>query len=88
MKKLLTKDQELIKEVENVLKTKNVKFVTYDIGDADNKSKIIAVLNRNGNALCDAVNEKAAGKKYHLGVLRNHPECATPQNLINKLLEE
>lgn len=88
MKKLLTKDQELIKEVENVLKTKNVKFVTYDVGDADNKSKIIAVLNRNGNALRDAVNEKAAGKKYHLGVLRNHPECTTPQNLINKLLEE
>lgn len=88
MKKLLTKDQELIKEVENVLKTKNVKFVTYDVGDADNKSKIIAVLNRNGKAMCNVVNEKAAGKKYHLGVLRNHPECATPQNLISKLLEE
>lgn len=88
MKKLLTKDQELIKEVENVLKTENVKFVTYDAGDTDNKSKIIAVLNRNGNALRDAVNKKAAGKKYYLGVLRNHPECATPQNLINKLMEE
>jgi hypothetical protein len=82
MKKLLTKDQNLIKEVENVLTEKGVKFITYSPSE---DSKIIAVLNRDGNALREAVNNVANGEKYYLGVLRNHPECSAPKDLIVKL---
>jgi hypothetical protein len=82
MKKLLTKDQNLIKEVEDVLIEKGVEFITYS---PNKDGKIIAVLNRDGNALYEAVNKVANGKKYYLGVLRNHPECSAPKDLIDRL---
>ncbi len=82
MKKLLTKDQNLIKEVEDVLTSKRVRFVTYA---PDKEHKIVAVLNRNGNALREAVLEKGKNKKYYLGVLRKHPEYSAPKNLITRL---
>ena len=82
MKKLLTKDQNLIKEVEDVLTEKGVQFVTYK---TDKDQTIVAVLNRDGNALYEAVNDVANGEKYYLGVLRNHPECSAPKDLIVKL---
>lgn len=83
MKKLLTKDQALIKEVEDVLTSKGVQFVTYYAPDREHK--IVAVLNRNGNALREAVLEKGKNKKYYLGVLRNHPEYSAPKDLIAQL---
>lgn len=82
MKKLLTKDQTLIKEVEDVLTSKGVQFVTYAPNE---EHKIVAVLNCNGNALREAVLEKGKNKKYYLGVLRKHPEYATPKDLITRL---
>ena len=82
MKKLLTKDQNLIKKVEDVLTEKGVKSVTYSPSE---DSKIIAVLNRDGNALYEAVNNVANGEKYYLGVLRNHPEYSAPKDLIDRL---
>lgn len=82
MKKLLTKDHNLIKEVENVLTQEGVRFVKYSPNE---EGTIIAVLNRDGNSLYDAVNKTASGKKYYLGVLRNHPEYATPGELVNRL---
>jgi len=82
MKKLLTKDQNLIKGVEDVLTEKGVEFVTYSPGK---DGKIIAVLNRDGNALYEAVSKVANGEKYYLGVLRNHPEYSTPKDLIAQL---
>ena len=85
MKKLLTKDQALIKEVEDVLTSKGVQFVTYA---PDKENKIVAVLNRDGNALREAVLEKGKNKKYYLGVLRKHPEYTTPKDLIESLINE
>lgn len=82
MKKLLTKDRNLIKKVEDVLTKKGVKFAIYSPGE---NGTIIAVLNRNGNTLYEAVNKVTNGEKYYLGVLRNHPEYSAPKDLINRL---
>lgn len=82
MKKLLTKDRNLIKEVENVLTQEGVHFITHNPNEEET---IVAVLNRDGNSLYDAVNKTASGKKYYLGVLRNHPEYAIPLELVNRL---
>lgn len=79
MKKLLTTDHNLIKKVENVLTAKKVQSVTYE---PDKVHKIIAVLNRDGKSLYEAVKETAGNSKYYLGVLRKHPEYATPKELI------
>lgn len=81
-KKLLTKDQKLINEVENVLKQNNTKYVKYKCGEND---QIIAVLNRNGEHLRKAAESNGSGKKYFFGVLRNHPEYSVPAHLLIKL---
>lgn len=83
MKKLLTADKTMIQQVENVLKKKDVKYVKYLVG----KKEIIAVLNKHGNILVEAVNAVSTKETYHLGVLRNHPECSVPNNLLRKLNE-
>lgn len=84
MKKLLTADKSMIQQVENVLKEKGVKYAKYSV----EKKEIIAVLNKHGNVLVEAVNTVSTKEKYHLGVLRNHPECSVPGNLLKKLNAE
>lgn len=78
-KKLLTKDQNMISEVENVLKTQKVKYVKYNV---DNGT-IIAVLNRNGEALSKAVKETKTTSQYYLGTLRGY--YYVPQDLLTEL---
>lgn len=82
-KKLLTKDQKLISEVENVLKIQKVEYVKYNVGD---NGTIIAVLNRDGETLNKAVKETNTTSQYYLGTLRGH--YYVPQNLLTELNKE
>lgn len=80
-KKLLTKDQNMISEVENVLKAQEIEYVKYDVG---NDGTIIAVTNRNGEALRKIV-EQVKDVPYYFGVLRGKPQYHVPQDLLTKL---
>ena len=89
-KKLLTSDQKLITEVENVLASEKTRYVKYSckvLSSSKNgeNCEIIAVLNRDGERLRKISAEKGNGKRYYFGVLRNHPMYAVPTNLLNKL---
>lgn len=84
-KKLLTKDATLVAEVENVLKKNNVPCVRVHRTDGQ---YLLAVTNKNGPSLYEAVNSVKTKSKYYIGVLRGHPEYSIPRGILKELAEE
>lgn len=93
-KKLVTKDAKLVSEVENVLKQQNVPCVRVQLykkqnGDAVKSDELLlAVTNRNGEAMRNAIESTKTNSKYYFGVLRNHPEYTIPRGIMKELAEE
>lgn len=87
-KKLVTKDTSLVSEVENVLKNKGIKcarvqLYKHEHGDAvPSDELLLAVTNRNGAAMKDAIDSVKTDSKYYFGVLRNHPEYTIPRKIL------
>ena len=80
-KKLVTKDESIIKKVENALC--DVPHVTFKASDGN---IVLAVTNKNGDALVKAMYNIAEYlDKVHYGVLRGHPEYAVPQRMMTDL---
>ena len=78
-KKLVTKDESIIKKVENALG--DVPHVTFKASDGN---IVLAVCNKNGDALAKATKDL---ENVHVGVLRGHPEYTVPRDLMTKLAE-
>ena len=91
-KKLVTKDTSLVSEVENVLKNKGIKcarvqLYKHEHGDAvPSDELLLAVTNRNGAAMKDAIDSVKTDSKYYFGVLRNHPEYTIPRKILVEIL--
>ena len=87
-KKLVTKDTSLVSEVENVLKNKGIKcarvqLYKHEHGDAvPSDELLLAVTNRNGAAMKDAIDSVKTDSKYYFGVLRNHTEYTIPRKIL------
>lgn len=80
-KKLVTKDEKIIKQVENALG--DVPHVTFKASDGN---IVLAVCNKNGDALVKAMYNIAEHlDKVHYGVLRGHPEYSVPQRMMTDL---
>lgn len=79
-KKLVTKDESTIKKVENALG--DVPHVTFKANDGN---IVLAVTNKNGDALKKIVSEIDFSGR--IGVLRRHPEYTVPRNLMTDLAE-
>ena len=76
-KKLVTKDELIIKKVENALG--DVPHVTFKASDGN---IVLAVCNKNGDALVKATKDL---KNVHIGVLRGHPEYSVPREMMTDL---
>lgn len=76
-KKLVTKDEKIIKQVENALG--DVPYVTFKASDGN---IVLAVCSKNGDALAKATKDL---KNIHVGVLRGHPEYSVPQRMMTDL---
>lgn len=77
-KKLVTKDESIIKKVENALC--GIPYATFKASDGN---IVLAVTNKNGDALKKVLSEiKFSGK---IGVLRGHPQYSVPQELMKDL---
>ena len=93
-KKLVTKDAKLVSEVENVLKQKGITCVRVQLykkehGDAVRSDELLlAVTNKDGEAMCNAIKSIKTNSKYYFGVLRNHPEYTIPKGIMKELAEE
>ena len=93
-KKLVTKDSKLLSEVENVLKQKNIPCVRVQLykiqnGDAVRSDELLlAVTNKNGDAMRNAIESLKINSKYYFGVLRNHPEYTIPRGIMKELADE
>ena len=93
-KKLVTKDAKLVSEVENVLKKKGIPCVRVQLykkehGDMVKSDELLlAVTNKNGEAMRIAVSLCKLNSKYYFGVLRNHPEYTIPRGIMKELAEE
>ena len=93
-KKLVTKDAKLVSEVENVLKKNNVPCVRVQLykkehGDMVKSDELLlAVTNKNGEAMRNAIESTKTDSKYYFGVLRNHPEYSIPRGIMHELAEE
>lgn len=82
-KKLVTKDESIIKKVENALG--DTPYVTFKAGDGN---IVLAVTNKNGDELVKAMYNIAEHlDKVHYGVLRGHSEYTVPRDLMTKLAE-
>ncbi len=77
-KKLVTKDEKIIKQVENALG--DVPHVTFKASDGN---IVLAVTNKNGDALKKIVSE--IDFPGRIGVLRRHPEYTVPRDLMTDL---
>lgn len=93
-KKLVTKDAKLVSEVENVLKKNNIPCVRVQLykkehGDmAKSDELLLAVTNKDGEAMRNAIKSIKTDSKYYFGVLRNHPEYTIPKGIMKELAEE
>ena len=93
-KKLVTKDAKLVSEVENVLKKNNVPCVRVQLykkehGDMVKSDELLlAVTNKNSEAMRNAIESTKTDSKYYFGVLRNHPEYSIPRGIMKELAEE
>jgi hypothetical protein len=93
-KKLVTKDAKLVSEVENVLKKNNVPCVRVQLykkehGDMVKSDELLlAVTNKNGAAMRNAIESTKTSSKYYFGVLRNHPEYSIPRGIMLELAQE
>jgi hypothetical protein len=93
-KKLVTKDAALVSEVENVLKQQSIPCVRVQLykkqnGDVVKSDELLlAVTNRNGEHLRNAIKQAKTDSKYFFGVLRGHPEYAIPRGIMKELAEE
>lgn len=93
-KKLVTKDAKLVSEVENVLKQNNIPCVRVQLykkqnGDAVKSDELLlAVTNKNGEAMRNAIESTKTNSKYYFGVLRNHPEYTIPRGIMSELAQE
>ena len=93
-KKLVTKDTKLVSEVENVLKQSGIPCVRVQLykiqnGDAVMSDELLlAVTNKNGEAMRNAIKSVKTSSKYYFGVLRNHPEYTIPKGIMRELAEE
>lgn len=93
-KKLVTKDAKLVSEVENVLKQNNVPCVRVQLykkehGDMMRSDELLlAVTNKNGEAMRNAIESTKTNSKYYFGVLRNHPEYTIPRGIMLELAQE
>lgn len=93
-KKLVTKDAKLVSEVENVLKQNNIPCVRVQLykkehGDmVQSDELLLAVTNKNGEAMRNAIKQTKTNSKYFFGVLRNHPEYSIPRGIMYELAEE
>ena len=93
-KKLVTKDAKLVSEVENVLKQNNIPCVRVQLykkehGDMVKSDELLlAVTNKNGETMCNAIKSIKTDSKYYFGVLRNHPEYTIPKGIMKELAEE
>lgn len=93
-KKLVTKDTELVSEVENVLKEQGIPCVRVQLykkqnGDAVRSDELLlAVINKNGEAMRKAIESCKTNSLYHFGVLRKHHEYTIPRGIIKELAEE
>lgn len=93
-KKLVTKDAKLVSEVENVLKKNNVPCVRVQLykkehGDMVKSDELLlAVTNKNSEAMRNAIESTKTNSKYYFGVLRNHPEYSIPRGIMLELAQE
>lgn len=93
-KKLVTKDATLVSQVENVLKQKGIPCVRVQLykkehGDAVRSDELLlAVTNKNGETMRDAIKSIKINSKYYFGVLRNHPEYTIPKGIMKELADE
>lgn len=93
-KKLVTKDAKLVSEVENVLKKNNVPCVRVQLYKKEHNDMVrsdellLAVTNRNGEAMRNAIESTKTDSKYYFGVLRNHPEYTIPRGIMLELEQE
>ena len=93
-KKLVTKDTKLVSEVENVLKKKGIPCVRVQLYKKQNGDMVrsdellLAVTNRNGEAMRNAIKSIKTDSKYYFGVLRNHPEYTIPHGIMFELAQE
>ena len=93
-KKLVTKDSKLLSEVENVLKQKSIPCVRVQLykkehGDMVRSDELLlAVTNKDGEAMRNAIKSIKTNSKYYFGVLRNHPEYTVPRGIMKELAEE
>ena len=76
-KKLITKDEKIVKKVENAL----TGVVPYAKFQAKDGHTVIAVCNKHGESLKKA----AEGLKVRIGVLRGHPEYCVPMAMMTEL---
>lgn len=84
-KKLVTRDNNLVTKVENVLKNEKVPCARVQL---KNKEEfMLVVLNRHGDAMKRVINSLNSNSKYYFGVLRNHPEYTVPRGILKELAE-
>lgn len=83
-KKLVTKDEKIIKTVENALGS-NVPHVTFKASDGN---IVLAVCNKNGGALAKATKDFKGLKGVYIGVLRGHKEYTVPSKLMTDLAKQ
>ena len=93
-KKLVTKDAVLVSKVENVLKEQNVPCARVQLYKPQNGDMVrsdellLAVTNKDGEAMLNAIESTKTNSKYYFGVLRNHPEYTIPRGIMKELAEE
>jgi hypothetical protein len=93
-KKLVTKDATLVSKVENVLKEQRVPCVRVQLYKPQNGDMVrsdellLAVTNRNGEAMRKAIESCKTDSKYYFGVLRRHPEYTIPRGIMKELESE
>ena len=81
-------------EVENVLKKNGVPCVRVQLykkehGDMVKSDELLlAVTNKNGEAMRNAIESTKTNSKYYFGVLRNHPEYTIPRGIMLELAQE
>ena len=84
-KKLVTRDNNLVTKVENVLKNEKVPCARVQL---KNKEEfMLVVLNRHGDAMKRVIDSLNSNSKYYFGVLRNHPEYTVPHDILKELAE-
>ena len=58
-------------------------------GDAVKSDELLlAVTNKDGEAMRNAIKSIKTDSKYYFGVLRNHPEYTIPKGIMKELAEE